>query len=185
MKLKGIVLALLATVFPLVGNGKSYFGYGWSTLTAGRIGGLSTSSSSSSAGSKVFTYGDIVLEPEDSLSFAVEELPDEIGGNSVLGEYLPDGIEVVWTGRRFKVPAAGRVRYSKKDGDFVATKDDNPCGFKVSISKKGKVTGSFKVYAVKGEKTLKTYTAKVSGYLGGELAVSIKKADFYTVATLE
>ena len=115
----------------------------------------------------------------------MEELPDEIDGYEVMGEYAPDGIEVTWTGKRFKVPAAGIVKYSKKEGDFVATKDDNPCGFKITISKKGKVSGSFKIYVAKSEKTLKAYTAKFSGYLGGDISVSIKKAGFYTSATLE
>ena len=107
--------------------------------------------------------------------FSIDDMVDEIGGYPVMSEYLPDGIEVEWTGKRFKTPKAGVVKYSKKEGDFVTTSDDNPCGFKVSISKKkGKVTGSFKVYVQKSEKKVKAYTAKISGYVGSTLTVTIK-----------
>ena len=130
----------------------------------------------SKSSQKTFAVGEVTLEPEDVLSFSVEELPEEIGGYEVLSEYSPDGVLVEWTGKKFKTPKAGKVKYSKKDEDFVATNDDNPCGFKVSINKKnGRVKGSFKVYVAKSEKKLKSYTASVSGYLGGDLKVSIKK----------
>ena len=174
-------MALVAVV-PFMGSGKSFLsGFNIASLLGGKFGGVS---SASSVGGKVFTYGDIALEPEDSLTFTVEDIPDEIGGYEVMGEYLPDGIEVTWTGKRFKVPSAGFVKYSKKEGDFIATKDENPCGFKISITKKGKVTGSFKVYVQKSEKTVKAYSAKFSGYLDGDIAVSIKKAGVYTAASL-
>ena len=129
---------------------------------------------------QTFFFGEYELEPEDSLMFSVDDLPDEIGGYEVLSEYFPDGIEVVWTGKKFKAPKAGRVKYSKKDEDFIATKDENPCGFKISVNKKkGKVSGSFKVYVAKSEKKLKSYTAKISGYLGSPLSVTIKKVGTY------
>ena len=183
MKVKCIALVLTAAALSFLGNAKSYWGvYGLYGLTGWTGGG--SSGSSSSIGSKTFSYGDVILEPQDSLFFSVEDLPDEIDGSPVLSEFLPDGIEVTWTGKRFKVPAAGFVKYSKKEGDFVATKDENPCGFKISISKKGKVSGSFKVYVQKSEKKVKAYSAKFSGYLDGDIALSIKKAGVYTVASL-
>ena len=111
----------------------------------------------------------------DSLSFSVDDMPDEIGGHDVLSEFLPDGIEVEWTGKKFKVPKAGKVKYSKKEGDFVTTSEENPCGLKLKVSKKGMVSGSFKVYVEKSEKKLKSYTAKISGTLGGTLKVKISK----------
>ena len=122
-------------------------------------------------------FGDIVLEPEDSLMFVCDELPDEIGGYEVMSEYLPSGVEVVWTGKKFKLPKAGKVKYSKKEGDFITTNDENPCGVKLSINKKtGKIKGSFKVYVMKSEKKVKSYTAKVTGYVGAEeIYVTIKK----------
>lgn len=129
--------------------------------------------------SKVTTlyFGDITLEPEDSLTFICDELPEEIGGYEVMYEYLPAGVEVLWTGKKFKLPKAGKVKYSKKEGDFITTNDDNPCGVKLSISKKtGKIKGSFKVYVMKSEKKVKSYTAKVTGYVGDEeIYVTIKK----------
>ena len=131
--------------------------------------------------------GDITLNPDDSLTFSVEDMPESIDGNEVLGEFLPDGVEVTWTGKSFKTPKAGKVKYSKSDESFIDAKEsDNPSGLKVSINKKtGKVSGSFKVYTAKTEKKLKTYTAKISGFVGSEsLTVTIKRAGSY-VATLE
>lgn len=122
-------------------------------------------------------FGDITLEPEDTLMFACDDMPEEIGGYEVMYEYLPSGVEVTWTGKKFKLPKAGKVKYSKKEGDFITTNDENPCGLKLSINKKtGKVSGSFKVYVMKSEKKVKSYTAKITGYVGGEeIYVTIKK----------
>ena len=159
MKLKKFVPFVLAVIVPLIGFSKS-------KLTP-------------------IAFGDTVLEPEDSLFFSLEDMADEIKGYEVLSEYLPDGIEVVWTGKKFKAPKAGKVKYSKKEGDFIATKEENPCGFKISVSKKtGKVKGSFKVYVQKSEKKLKSYTAKFTGYLGNDLTVTVKKVGVYN-ATLD
>ena len=159
MKLVKLAVLALVAVVPLLGFSKSKL--------------------------KTLAFGEVVLEPEDSVVFSLEEMPDEIGGFEVLSEYLPDGIDVEWTGKKFKTPKAGRVKYSKKEEDFVATSDDNPSGFKVSINKKtGKVSGSFKVYVAKSEKKLKSYSAKVKGYVGGELTVTIKKVGVF-VGTLE
>lgn len=131
---------------------------------------------SSAASLREFVYGDIVLEPEDSMFFSLEDMADEIGGYEVMGEYLPDGVEIMWTGKKFKLPKKGKVKYSKKEQDFVATSDENPAGLSISISKKkGTVKGSFKVYVAKSEKKLKAYTAKISGKLDGVLLVTIKK----------
>lgn len=129
------------------------------------------------AKSKTLTIGDIVLEPEDSLSFSLDEMADEIDGYPVLSEYLPDGVEVEWTGSKFKTPKGGSVKYSKKEEDFVTTSEDNPAGLKVSINKKsGRVKGSFKVYVQKSEKKVKSYKASISGSLGSDLVITVKKA---------
>ena len=150
MKTKQILTLLLAAAIPFVGFSKSKL--------------------------KTLTFGDIVLEPEDSLIFALEDMEDSIDGYEVMGEYLPDGVEVEWTGKKFKTPKAGKVKYSKKEGDFVSTSDDNPAGLKISINKKtGKVSGSFKVYVAKSETKVKAYTAKFSGKIGEELKCTIKK----------
>lgn len=118
-------------------------------------------------------------EDQDSgYEFAFEDdFPDEIGGYEVLTEFLPDGVELEWTGKKLKAPKAGKVKYSKKEEDFVDTKEsDNPSGLTVKYNKKkGTVSGSFKVYVAKSEKKLKTYTAKFSGKLGDSMKVTIKK----------
>lgn len=125
------------------------------------------------------------LEAGSTLSFSVEDMPDEIGGKDVLSEFLPDGIEVEWTGKKLKVPKAGKVKYNKKEDEFVATSEDNPCGLKLNVTKKGKVSGSFKVYVGKSEKKLKSYTAKVTGTLGGTLKVKIAKVSGSFSASLD
>lgn len=130
-----------------------------------------------------FVYGDIELQPEDTVMFSLDDGPEEIDGYEVMGEYLPSGIEVTWTGKKFKCPKKGSVKYSRKEEDFYTTNDENPCGFSVSVNKKtGRVSGSFKVYVQKSEKKVKSYTAKVSGYLGDELTVTIKKAGTFAAS---
>lgn len=159
MKLRNIALLLLTALIPFIGWSKS----------------------------KLVTLyvGDLTLEPEDSVTFSLEEFADEIGGYEVLSEFLPEGIDIEWTGKKFKAPKAGRVKYSKSEEDFVTTNDENPCGLKISINKKtGKVKGSFKIYVQKSEKKLKRYTAKISGNLGSSLVVTVKKVGSFG-ATLE
>lgn len=160
MKLKKtLALVLLAVLTPL-------FLFGKSKLVA-------------------LTIGEITLEPDDSLTFSLQDEPEEVGGYEVLSEFLPTGVEVTWTGKKFKLPKAGKVKYSKKEEDFVTTSDENPCGLKLSVNKKtGRVKGSFKIYVAKSEKKLKTFSATVSGYVGEELTVTVKKAGSAT-ATLE
>ena len=127
----------------------------------------------------------MTFEAGDSLTFSVEDMPDEIDGKDVLSEFLPDGIEVEWTGKKFKVPKAGKVKYSKKEEGFVSTSEENPCGLKLKVSKKGAVSGSFKIYVEKSEKKVKSYTAKVSGTLGGTLKVKISKVSGSFSASLD
>ena len=127
---------------------------------------------------------DVTLEA-GSYTFSVDDMPDEIGGKDVLSEFLPDGIEVEWTGKKLNVPKAGKVKYRKSEDDFVSTSEENPCGLKLKMTKKGKVSGSFKVYVGKSERKLKSYTAKVSGTLGGTLKVKISKVSGSFSASLE
>ena len=134
-----------------------------------------TSSSSSSSSGKVFTYGDLTLEAGDALFFSVDEMPESIDGQDVLTEFAPDGIAVEWTGKKFKVPKAGKVKYSKSEEGFYTTSDENPCALKIKITKAGKVSGSFSVYVAKSETKTKAYKAKFSGKIGGELKCTIKK----------
>ena len=181
MKLKHSLLVLLAAAIPFVGYSKMLF-----PLVGMKPSSGSEGSSSSTSGGKAFSYGDVYLEPDDGLAFSISDIADEIGGGTVLSEFLPTGIAVTWTGKKFKVPKAGKVKYSKREGDFIATQDDNPCSFKISISKKtGKVKGSFKVYVAVGDTKVKAYTAKFSGSLGGEISVSIKKIGVSATASLE
>ena len=153
MKMKQSVLLMMVAVLPFIGFSKSSL--------------------------KTLTFGeDIVLEPESELTFTLSADVDELPFPYEVLSFSPDGVGVEWTGKKFKTPKAGKVKYVKSDEDFDDVKDsDNPCGLKVSINKKtGKVSGSFKIYTAKTEKKLKTYTAKISGYVGSEtLTVTVKK----------
>lgn len=153
MKMKHCVLLMVVSMLPFIGFSKSSL----QTLTFGE---------------------DIVLEPESELTFTLSADVDELPFPYEVLSFSPDGVGVEWTGKKFKTPKAGKVKYVKSDEDFDDVKDsENPCGLKVSINKKtGKVSGSFKIYTAKTEKKLKTYTAKISGYVGSEtLTVTVKK----------
>jgi len=124
-------------------------------------------------------------------SFSLEDDIESVGGYDVLSEFLPLGVDVVWTGKKFKTPKAGKIKYSKSEEDFVDKKEsDNPSGLKLKYNKKtGKVTGSFKVYcsyeSKKGKMKLKTYTAKVSGFLSEEESLVVKLKGKTYAATLD
>ena len=156
----------------------------WAALAAMAVmvcHGLSLNSSESGGYSAPSNDGPAEEQDEDQDSayeFAFEDdFPDEIGGYEVLTEFLPDGVGLEWNGKKLKAPKAGKVKYSKKEGDFVDTKEsDNPSGLTVKYNKKkGTVSGSFKVYVAKSEKKLKTFTAKFSGKLGDSMKVTVKK----------
>lgn len=155
MKMKTIAVVALAAVLPFVAFGKK----------------------------KTLVIGDQTLEPDTSLTFTLTDAPDEINGMEVLSEYLPDGIDVTWTGSKFKVPKSSKPKFSKKEEDFVTSekRDENNCGFKISVNKKsGAVKGSFKVYVQKSEKKLKAYSASFRGTLGdGGITVSVRGAGSY------
>lgn len=131
----------------------------------------------------------------DYLTFSVDtdEFPEYVDKYEILTDYLPEGIEVEWTGKKFKTPKAGKLKVKKEDGEYYIQEkgEDNFCGLKLKYKKKtGKVTGSFKVYGAyendKGKLKLKSFSGKVAGYLNDEdgLTVTIKKIGSYT-ATLE
>ena len=117
------------------------------------------------------------LEKGETLSFTLEDdFPEEINGMEVLTSFLPESVELEWTGKKLKPPKAGKVAYSKKEEDFVDSRDSfNPSGLTVKSNKKtGKVSGTFKVYVAKSERKLKTFTAKFSGKVGQSMKVLVK-----------
>ena len=140
--------------------------------------GESTSSSTQSASSEsTGSSSSVILGEGESLTFSLdEESLDEIDGYEVLTEFLPSGVALEWTGKKLKAPKSGRVKYSKKEGGFVDTKDsENPSGLSVRYNKaSGKVSGSFKIYVAKTEKKLKSYSARFSGTIGEEMNVSVR-----------
>ena len=137
----------------------------------------STSSTTQTTSSETTgSSSSVILGEGESLTFSLsEEALDEIDGYEVLTEFLPDGVALEWTGKKLKAPKSGKVKYSKKEGGFVDTKDsENPGRLSVRYNKtSGKVSGTFKVYVAKTEKKLKTYSARFSGTLGEEMNVSV------------
>lgn len=131
------------------------------------------------------------------LTFSLDttDFPADIDGNEVLTEYLPEDVEVEWTGKKLKTPKSATPKVKKIDGEYevvVSEKgEDNPSGLKLSYKKKkGTVSGSFKVYALsenkKGKLKLKSYSAKISGVLGSEDGLTVKISKVGTFfATLE
>lgn len=123
------------------------------------------------------------LGDESTLSFSIDDdFPETIDGYEVLSDFLPDGVDLEWNGKKLKAPKAGKVKYSKKEEGFVDTKDsENPSGLSAKYNKKkGTISGSFKVYVAKSEKKLKSYSAKFSGKIGGTIKITVKGK---TVAT--
>ena len=166
---KLLTLVLAASAAAVVGNAA-----GLSVTTSSYSYEKSTSSSTSSETSSV----SIVLDAEDILTFSLlDDVPDTINSMEVLSEFLPEAVELEWTGKKFKTPKAGKIKYSKEDETFVDTKEsDNPAGLKVKYNKKSSViSGSFTIYMVKGEKKLKKATAKFSGKLGSTMTVYVGK----------
>ena len=125
---------------------------------------------------------------------------DQIGASlDELGE-MPDPAEQKKSDAAAHKAARKAVRdmfrdESEIDGEYEVVPpsekgEDNPCGLKLKYKKKnGKVTGSFKVYAVaenkKGKLKLKKFSGKVSGYFEAEeLTVTVKKVGTFG-ATLE
>ena len=61
---------------------------------------------------------DIVLEPESSLTFTLAGDLEDLAFPYELLPFSPDGVDVEWTGKKFKTPKAGKVKYIKSDEDF-------------------------------------------------------------------
>ena len=95
----------------------------------------------------------------------------------MLSSFLPEDVELEWTGKKLKAPKSGKIKYSKKEEDFVDARDsDNPSGLSAKLKKsKGTVSGSFKIYVAKSKKKVKSYTAKFSGKVGESMNVVLKK----------
>ena len=175
MMIKKMVLAVFAAVAVIVCQGR--------LAPTSSAGGASNDDARDTGVTEEQNQDQDDEDDDSGFAFSFEDdFPDEIGGHEVLTEFLPEGLELEWTGKKLKAPKAGKVKYSKKDGGFVDKKDsDNPSGLTVKYNKKrGTVSGSFKVYVAKSEKKLKTYTAKFSGKLGESMSVTVKKQ---TVAT--
>ena len=136
-------------------------------------------------------------EDSGALTFSMDtdDFPESVGDYYILTEFLPTDISVDWKGNKLTTPKSATPKVKKVDGEYevvISEKGEgNPCGLKLKYNKKsGKVTGSFKVYATyetkKGKLKLKKYSAKVSGTLDEESALTVRVSKIGTFsATLE
>lgn len=118
------------------------------------------------------------LKSGTSFVFSIDDdFPETISGHEVLSSFLPEDVELEWTGKKLKAPKSGKIKYSKKEEDFVDARDsDNPSGLSAKLKKsKGTVSGSFKIYVAKSKKKVKSYKAKFSGKVGESMNVVLKK----------
>ena len=118
------------------------------------------------------------LKSGTSFVFSIDEdFPETISGHEVLSSFLPEDVELEWTGKKLKAPKSGKIKYSKKEEDFVDARDsDNPSGLSAKLKKsKGTVSGSFKIYVAKSKKKVKSYKAKFSGKVGESMDIVLKK----------
>ena len=100
------------------------------------------------------------LKSGTSFVFSIDDdFPETISGHEVLSSFLPEDVELEWTGKKLKAPKSGKIKYSKKEEDFVDARDsDNPSGL-----------------SAKSKKKVKSYTAKFSGKVGESMNVVLKK----------
>lgn len=126
----------------------------FSSYAGGRIG----QSGDDEGGDRMFSF--------DSLD--LEFFP---GGYEWLSDVSPDGVGVICTAKKWKAEKAGKVKCSKKTGDYEAS-DVNPAALKLSYSKKkGTFSGSFVLYGIletnKGTYKFKKFKATVKGSVVG------------------
>lgn len=97
-----------------------------------------------------------------------------LGGKGTLyGEYLPDGLSVAQSGKKWIVAdgaKAGKVMVNRKTGEIDEAKHGvNPSGLKLTYTEKsGSFKGSFKVYNLENGK-VKSYTVNVTGVMIGDV----------------
>ena len=90
---------------------------------------------------------------------------------TAMTDYLPDGLAVAQSGKKWVVAKAGKVVYAKGTTTVDETKlGDNPSALKLKYnSKDGSFSGSFKIYSSVDGKP-KATTVNVSGVLVGGVA---------------
>ena len=102
--------------------------------------------------------------------FSLLGYPSTCQGYPVLNaeSFLPLAQDFTSTGTKWAFARKATPRYNSRTGNFDISSMDNPSGLKLSYSSStGYFKGSFIVYAVKGTRTLRKYTAKVGGYMVG------------------
>ena len=102
------------------------------------------------------------------LYFMLNDPPTKCQGNPVIDgtAYLPVPQRFRSSSSRWSFARKGSLRYDSRNKAFVMTATDNPSGLKLSYtSSTGYFKGTFTVYARRGERTIKRYTAKVGGFM--------------------
>ena len=103
--------------------------------------------------------------------FAVSGISGAVGGYEVIDgdKYLPTAQAFTSASSSWKFARKGSLRYNSQSGKFAMSATDNPSGLRLTYkSASGYFKGSFTVYTKRNVKYIKTYTAKVTGFMVGD-----------------
>lgn len=95
--------------------------------------------------------------------FSLIDPPTVQGANPVLTQFLGD-VAISVTGGKWKLPAAGTVRWNAASGTFESTSSANPAALKLNYkSGTGIFTGQMFIYVQTGNQKVKKLKAKING----------------------
>ena len=121
----------------------------------------------SSAGATVASVKESAATGEATVAFS---LANGYALDGLLAEYLPNGVKVMRTAKKWTLPKAGKLKYKKPNAakgiaGGLTTTGENIAGLKLSYTAKtGVLKGSFKLWTLDTEKgKLKSVSAKVTG----------------------
>ena len=123
---------------------------------------------------------------DGTFTFKLADYPEKCEAYPLIHgtSYLPISQPFTSRSSKWSFARKGSLRYVAKSGDFVMSATDNPSGLKLSYkSANGYFKGTFTVYAVRNEKYIKRYSAKVTGFMvgnSGEGVVTINKVGTFS-----
>ena len=123
---------------------------------------------------------------DGTFTFKLADYPEKCEGYSLIHgtSYLPLSQSFTSRSSTWSFARKGTLRYVMKSGDFVMSASDNPSGLKLSYKyTNGYFKGAFTVYAMRNEKSIKRYSAKVTGFMvgnSGEGVVTINKVGTFS-----
>lgn len=123
---------------------------------------------------------------DGTFTFKLDDYPEKCEAYPLIHgtRYLPLSQSFTSRSSTWSFARKGTLRYVMKSGGFVMSASDNPSGLKLSYKyTNGYFKGTFTVYALRNEKYIKRYSAKVSGFMvgnSGEGVVTINKVGTFS-----